>query len=183
MSIQAQIKQSLLNHLLSGSAWNGVKSDSTNGLNLFIGGLTPEFERIDELIRLLAIELNVLTTEELISKWEADFGIPDDCFSTTGLTIEQRILQVQIKHLMNGADRPDSWEYIASLLGFDVDVYPDELNYNVIIVEFLDDTVDPGKFEYTFPITFTASSGTNVLECIFDKIKPADSVVDYIYKV
>ncbi len=142
-------------------------------------------------------ELNVLETEQLITEWETAFGIPDECFSITNKTIEERRRQLKLKILMNGIQTPEDWENLASELGFNVNVTParefttfplvfpipmvtsDKEAMYTIIVDFLE-TVQPNIFPMTFDLIFGEEEGL-LLKCIFEKIKPANSLIVYRY--
>ena len=66
----------------------------------FIQGVEAECERLDKQIQSLlsnAIPSSVLT---LLTQWEKDWGLPDDCFSTlTNVSNRRTMLTAKIKHL------------------------------------------------------------------------------------
>lgn len=189
---QAQL---LANYLPSGKFWEAKNIDESN-LRKLLNGFGKEFVNIEDTLNWLKRELNILTTFDLIEYWEEAYGIPDDdgVFTVQGKSIEERRFNLYIKELMDGADRAEDWENIASKFGYKCKVYPPatisyftfrfpinfyESPQYAIGVEFYD-IAPPPRFDLQFPFTFGA---TNVIQLqkIFEIIKPADCEVVYRY--
>lgn len=190
--IQAQL---LADYLPDGKFWKAKNIDESN-LRKLLNGFGKEFVNIEDTLNWLKRELNILTTFDLIEFWEEAYGIPDDddVFTVQGKKIEERRFNLYIKELMDGADRAEDWENIASKFGYKCKVYPTatisyfpfrfpinfyESPQYAIGVEFYD-VAPPSRFTLQFPITFGAT-GVIQLQKIFEIIKPADCKVVYRY--
>lgn len=153
---QAQI---LANYLPQGKAWDAKNIEESN-LRKLLNAFGKEFVNVDESLKWLKRELNIRTTFDLLPAWEEAYGIPDneDIFTIENKTIEERRFNLLFKELMNGADRPEDWEYLASLLGHKIKVYP---------------ASKTNRFPYTFPIRFFDNSKYVIQIDVFDALKPA----------
>jgi len=182
-----QQAQTIANYLPGGKAFAAKNIVSTNIRKLLLG-FAREFLKVDALIALFRVDTVPDMTEFYISEWEKAVGIPDSCFSVVG-TDDERRLHIVIK--LGCSNLQTAEEFVAFALKFDIPIevesgsvhgafpfvfpikfYPSgEAATHTIIVRA---TVPIGEtFPYTFPITF----GTNdfaLLECLFDKIKPAN---------
>lgn len=177
----------LAKYLPDGKCWEAKWIEGSNLRNLLIA-VGKEFENIEQQNEWLRRELNIYSTYDLLEYWEEQYGIPDDngIFVVQGKTIEQRRLNLKIKEAMEGADKYQDWEYIASLFGFNVTVRPctqtevqpiSNPRYN-IVVTFVD--FRPAQtFTLYFPIYFS-DIDVSLLKKVFQLIKPADCDIIYI---
>ena len=129
------------------------------------------------------IEYDVLpdTTEKFLPEWESTLGIPDDCFSGAGTIIERR-RDVLVKLASLGVQTKEEFESLAAIFGVTAEVIAGkdsgitfgsdkEARFTLVI-----NLTASESFTYTFPIPF-GSATTSVLECLFNKIKPANCQV------
>lgn len=183
--IQAQY---LANYLPSGVAWD-AKNEAGSNLRMLLNGLGYEFQNIENNIDYLKRELNIFTTVDFIDYWEKAYGIPDNegIFTTEGLTLEDRRLQLMIKELMDGADLKEQWQAIALCYGYEIEVYPASKDPTIevdvpkytLVVDFLN--YKPSSvFPWTFDIKFE-DGVVRKLMWIFGNIKPATCDIMYKY--
>ena len=132
----------------------------------------------------------------MLPEWEKHYGIPDDegVFTVEGKTIEERRLNLYIKELMDGADKAEDWERIASLFGFKCKVYPaievsrfplkfpilftENPSYTIIVDLY--DVLPPAEFPLIFPVYFGEYTASFIKK-VFNIIKPADCTIMYNY--
>lgn len=185
----------LARYLPDGKAWNAKFIEDSN-LRKLLEGLGKEFSNIEEQNEWLRRELNIFTTYDLLPEWEKHYGIPDDegVFTVEGKTIEERRLNLYIKELMDGADKAEDWERIASLFGFKCKVYSaievsrfplkfpilftENPSYTIIVDLY--DVLPPAEFPLIFPVYFGEYTASFIKK-VFNIIKPADCTIMYNY--
>ena len=190
--IQAQL---LANYLPNGKFWESKNIDESD-LRKLLNAFGKEYVNIDDTLKWLKRETNILTTFDLIEFWEDAYGIPDEkgTFTIENKKIEERRFNLYIKELMDGADRVEDWEEIAKKLGFNCKVYPasktakfpytfpirfySRPRYYIVVDLYGVDT--PSVFPLQFPFSF-GENKVVLLQKIFDIIKPADTIVVYNY--
>jgi len=192
-STQALQAEALAAFLPDGKAWRAknIKESNINKLLLGFGG---ELLRVHQSIDELACNYLISGSSQFLPEWEAMLGIPDSCFPGTG-GIEERTQHVLVKLASLNVITEADWINLAKILGFDIciengrkcSVYPlcYPLTYFAtpqiarftlfIFVKGIEPTVYP--LEY--PLQY-ASSFSNILVCILNKVKPAD--VQLIFK-
>lgn len=186
----------LAQHLPSGAAWEAKNRPDSNFYKI-LRGLVRELARIEAQIQEVADEFDVTKTTNLIDEWESSVGIPDTCFSNS-LTLEERRTNVLLKiGRLNGTVTNQDFVDVAEILGFDVQVQPGSsyalfpLNFPVPLfgsateARFtlrvqVNNAPPPGVFPIPFPLPFT-EEGSNLLECVFNILKPAVSIVTFVY--
>jgi uncharacterized protein YmfQ (DUF2313 family) len=158
-------------------------------------GLAASWLDYRAFINKITVEYNIDTTEDLISSWEGFVGIPDSCFDIAS-TIEERRQNVLLKIAGLNVATARQFENIAQILGFSIQVtsgveessfpmtFPvtllsaSDLGFTILVK--LNSSLKPSGFPLTFPFEFTGS-GPNILECLFNKIKPANTQVIFKY--
>lgn len=136
-------------------------------------------------------EYDPTTTTKLITEWETAVGIPDCCFNNTG-SLEDRRKQILLKLAGINATTAKQFETIGAILGFDITVeagkessataFPLTFPFLLIssseaifsIIVSINDPVE--AFPYTFPFTL-GSGAVPILKCLFDKLKPANTLL------
>lgn len=184
--------QTLADYLPGGklfAAKNILESNLRKLLQAFSYELTRAEQKLEELVD----EYYFPTTHNLIDYWEEIVGIPDECFSVEGKTIEERRKQVIAKFaLMNLTTDIDFIELAAYfdtnieiLNGFDFGsffplVFPffffaneKEAKFSMV-VKFLDIDRPQNTFPLTFPFTFDPPNDADFIICLFEKLKPAN---------
>lgn len=138
----------------------------------------------------LLIEYDILPdeTEKFLSEWESALGIPDDCFSGTGTNNERR-RDILVKLASLGIQTAQDFVDLAALFGLTVVVkggitensfpltFPfiffdtdKEARFTIVIEFFVQGS---SVFPFTFPFVF-GSNEQAILECLFQKLKPAN---------
>lgn len=171
-----------------GKAWD-AKNDSSTNLGALLLALGGEFSRIEELIQTTNREVDINFTDELLREWETSVGIPDDCFGTSE-DDEARRKQIIVKLRNIRLQIVQDYKDIAFLFGVSVQVFPGvpisfvatdkEKRFSI--------TIDiPGAFSgelfpypNLFPIPFIKEI-TNLIQCLFEKIKPANVRIIFQY--
>lgn len=183
-------------HLPIGGIFLAAHTTGTN-LNRLILGLIEEFLRMEVFMQRVCMELDPNQTVDLIEEWERSVGIPNDCFKTDE-TLETRRAQVLL--LLSGLVVQTEQDFIDLAIFFGVDViieqgsirgaYPHcypalylggaKAARNTIIVHFPD---IPGRY-YPHPydgVDNLYGSNASIVECIFNKVKPATTRIIYSY--
>ena len=160
-------------------------NDST--LRKWLLALGAEYLRMEEYLNYISTEFNLTTTSDLIEEFEFDYGMNSNCFTQFTLTgtIEERINAIITVIASRGTSTESDFEFIANLLGFTVTVTanhpitPNQINDRWKIFVDIAGAITENVFPYTFPIPF-GNSTQSILECWFDKLKPAHSILVYV---
>lgn len=140
-------------------------------------------------------EYNPEFTTDFINEWENFVGIPDECFNNTG-TLEERRQNILLKLAGTNATTARQFENIASILGFtiivksgvDESTLPQTLPFilidgdlapYVIVIDTIDEP-PPSLLPQTLPFTLGVGP-LEILRCLFDKLKPANTLVIFKY--
>lgn len=194
-----EYRKSLSQYLPNGLAWIS-KNVSDDNLYKLIQGLSPLLLRTDITINTIIDEHNIATTNDFIIEWEKALGIPDDCISTD-FSLERRRNNIITKLNMSAVSTEKDFVTLASIFGIqNINIFSaiDDPSNSVFPIVFpatftgtekearftmiVELPVDqqPNVFPYTFPITFTEQS-TNLIECLFNKLKPSNTLIQYRY--
>lgn len=172
-----------------------AKNVEGSNLRKVLIGLASEFLRFRAKVDEVYDEYDANQTTNLIEEWEKTVGIPDDCFGNTG-TIEQRRMNVLLKLAGVNATTATQFENIALVLGFTVIVtsgvdestLPQTLPFillngseapYIIIVDTIN-IPPPSVLPQTLPFILGASE-IDILRCLFEKLKPANTKVIFKY--
>lgn len=191
--------QSLADNLPDGELYR-AKNMPESTFRELLYALALEIGRVEGLIEFIADDYYIWTTEALLESWERAVGIPDSCFKTTGLSLDERRRNVIAKFALMNIITRDDFVLLAEFFGFRIEITNGykEVNGNAfpltfpfvfsdsskearftMIVKFLD-KVDPNVFPFTFPITF-GDDETSFLRCVFRKLKPAYCRIIFLY--
>jgi uncharacterized protein YmfQ (DUF2313 family) len=158
-------------------------------------GLAQEWLRFRDKADEVYDEYDPNNTTALITEWETMVGIPDECIGNTG-TIEERRTNVLLKLAGINATTAEQFEVIAATLGIPVVVEPgyesstfpltlpftlfgeDEVPFLIVVT--LDAALQPSGLPETLPFTLT-NDVPDVLECLFNKLKPANTTIIFRY--
>lgn len=172
--------------------------DGSNLKNL-IFGLGGSFKRIDDVIQRIWEGVSLVDTNDLdfIEAWEQMVGIPDDCFTTENLTLDQRRENILVKLRSLNILTEDDFITLINLLGFDANikqgitfgVFP--MTFPIIffksakqarftmVVELPSSLAPLFSFPFTFPFEFI-EPGANIVACLLNQLKPAN--VDIVFQ-
>ncbi|MCK5603071.1 DUF2313 domain-containing protein [Candidatus Pacearchaeota archaeon] len=187
--------QALADLLPQGVAWEAKNIEGSNMYKL-LTSMSKEFVRVQEKINEFVIEHRPETTTNLIEEWEAAVGIPDSCFSNT-VSIDLRRKQVVAKLAKMNVQTAQDFIDLAAYFGYRViirngatgSVLPVTLPFalgsynfllNTILVKFVDLDKPNNIFTMTFPFTFGPTS--NIIICIFNKLKPVTAEIIFSYR-
>lgn len=192
MAVGAQRYSNLLTALLPrGLAWVDAANNKLGDLLL---ALADELARVDARESDLLDEADPRTTYEMLSDWEAAFGLPDPCV-TVSLTLEQRLDSLYAKVTNEGGQSRQFFIDLAASLGYDITITEfdpftvestvDELLYNddwqfAWQVNAPDETVN--YFTVNSDVdTALANWGNQRLECGISRLKPAHTTIIFAY--
>jgi uncharacterized protein YmfQ (DUF2313 family) len=172
------------------------KNKEGEPLRKILQGLATQWLDFRNSLNKVVSEYDLTKTTDLISEWEAFVGIPDGCIKNTG-TLEQRRLNILLKLAGINATTKKQFENIAKVLGYDITVetgidissLPLSLPFILIdpaeapftIVVSLDSSLKPSGFPLTLPFLL-GSDVPDVLNCLFNKLKPAHCKLYFRYK-
>lgn len=183
-------------HLPQGATWEAKNIPESNFYKI-LQGLVRELSRIEAQIQEVADEFDINQTEKLLPEWEASVGIPDQCF-TTELSLEQRRTNVLLKlGRLKGTVTNQDFKEIAEILGYEVEIIPGSsfalfpLSFPLPLIPSptvarftmrvqVNNAPPPGVFPIPFPVAFTRE-GSNILECVFNILKPVVCDIDFAY--
>lgn len=162
-----------------GKAWN---RDPLSRMYQFLYGKAEELARIEaRIIDLIETERDTRLTTELLSDFETEFGLPDDC-SDLAPTVDQRRQELHAKYLSLGGQ----WkQYFIDML--------EALGVEAKIIEYVDERFHFSVVGKTQEIEFFICGSSvcgdflslvtpgAILECFIEKFKPAHTVADYKY--
>ncbi len=179
---------SLADYLPSGRLFEASRVDGTNFRKLLMG-LSSELFVGEGYLKTVSDEYDIRTTTLLIEEWEGALGIPDDCFKASG-TIEERRRDVLVKLASLGVQTNEGFIDLGTIFGTAITIHagidvasvfplPFPLVFFdtvkearfTIVVDFVTEAAN--KFPLIFPFTF-GSEEMAVLECLFNRLKPAN---------
>ena len=162
-----------------------------------LDGVSPTYQQVEDYIVTMLEEYNLLETELFISEYESAYGIPGDIFETIeGLTLEERRNQVLIIIRANGAQIDQDFIDIAALLGFTITIEHFEANniylppydvpfaigpdYEIETYTWIVRGENVQPFVPPYDVPFTPTTGTIILNRLFDLMKPAHTKICYL---
>ena len=172
----------LADYLPNGKLFEAKNIDGSN-IKQLITGISGELFNAQGFIKTLNDEFTPDLTNLFLSEWESALGIPDDCFDGSG-TNDKRRSEILIKLASQGVQTTQDFVSLALMFGITVTVesgtdsslvFATERDAKfTIVVTFSGAAV--AVFPYTFPFVF-GGSGLVVVECLFNKLKPANCQV------
>jgi uncharacterized protein YmfQ (DUF2313 family) len=176
-----------------GRVWTRVPASN---LGKVYGASSEELARVRAESCRLSVELFPARTLELLDVWERELALPESCNLIRPLTIEERIAEVVRKVAAMGGNTIEYFRSLAALLGFNVEI-SEETNGTPFLVGFgrMGDRLYGANWLFTWYITIPAGYelnyfrmgdtmgtalrwwGASALECFFQKIKPAHTLL------
>jgi len=180
--------QQVADSLPRGRAWGAKNVDGSNTRGL-IDSIAVAHNRTQQQIELLDDEFRIEQTFDLLIEWEKSVGIPDECLGTSDTLAQRR--QVVIDRLRKKplVTLQDLQGYVDSIFpGLGVVLYPGSEYYTfefafeapffggidekfILVAEV---PLSGDAFEYEFEIEFEGVVDTTQLECLLNKIIPAN---------
>lgn len=177
-------------YLPNGKAFE-AKNYSPSNLYKFINAILQSFILFEDTLEDVYKEMNPATTEDLIGRWETEFGMAKSCWGI-GPDLETRRQNLLLRIGLDGIQTIDEFTELLTDMGFNVNIiaggdyfvfplafpwgFMTELGAHFTVVVQLDAELNNVLFPFDqtlFPFPF--SSGiTNIIECLFKKLLPAN---------
>jgi uncharacterized protein YmfQ (DUF2313 family) len=184
------IATSLGQYLPSGGLFDAAFKEGSVLRSLFVG-LSGEYYRANEQLRLLVNEFDPRVTKLFISEWERNVGIPDHCFDGTG-DLATRRNHVYIKLALMNCQT--TWDYIAlaEAVGFSVAithpiddyVLPQTVPFLLRSQKVLRNTINisgndivANTLPQTVPFIVNKAEEQQLLSCLFNQVKSAQTII------
>lgn len=190
--------QSMANFLPNGRLWC-AKNISTSKWRELLVGLGIELLKVERKMNEICTEHDINQTENLLTEWESALGIPDDC-AALGSTIEERRTNVIAKLGSNGVSTEQDFIDLAAILGYTITIsggntitswpwtWPHvwvgstkEGRFTMVVIFIGVNAPTTGAWPWTWPHPWT-DDPTDILRCLFEKLKPANTVIIYQYQ-
>lgn len=176
-----QSLQQLSQHLPEGRAWGDKVVEGTNTFAL-LNSCAVAFNRVQIQIQKIADEFDISMTTDLLPEWEKSVGLPDECVNTLASLAERRENIIFRLRRVPTVTKAEFEVLGTALAGVPVTVTP-----GAEFEGFPADSVSKFKLYVTFPVSNTGfpyafphplgGFQSAVVECIFNKIVPANVVV------
>jgi uncharacterized protein YmfQ (DUF2313 family) len=186
-----EVQQRFANYMPGGKLFESKNICDSNFRQL-INTLAYELFRLETKVQEVADQIFISDTVEYINEWEELVGIPDDCFKPqSDSPIELRRKWVIAKLVLMRVLTEADWVFLAKYLGFDIDIVPVDEESAIpsiiptliisskkfaaftVIVKVKDTSTVSDTIPSPIP-TLIGRSPADFLECIFNKIKPAN---------
>jgi uncharacterized protein YmfQ (DUF2313 family) len=191
-------RNTLASFLPKGGAW---PREIDSFLMKLVEGLGVEFADVEEQVKLLIEEADPYTTLYTLADWERALGLPDEC-SNLATTIQERRLAVVAKYLNEGGQSKAYFQALAQAYGYTVTIE----EFRPFVCGFGQCGVTPlmggaeVRFYWRVKVTGPRATyfrvgvsqvGTDPLlkisraedlECIYNKLKPAHTILIFAYE-
>jgi len=175
------------------------QAKNINGTNLrkLLLGLAEGLLDFNNNLNIYTNEADIRKATNLIEEWERTFGIPDCCLKNEG-TLQERRNNILIKLAGLQGTLIEQFEYVINLLGYsgiqviaalDFITYPlrypfpyfteEQALFTIYII--LPPELSPTVYPLPYPIPY--NSIISKLECIFNKLKPANVKLVWQYTI
>lgn len=174
-----------------GAAWT---REAGSVLGETLRAIAEEFARVDARANILIDETDPRSTTELLLEWERAFGLPEKCITPPDTTTErQAALHEKVTRI--GGQSPQYFIDLALRLGFVVtitehgprrhgdpynSVYGDEEWVFVWDINAANTTIVGRRHGDLYGEPYQ-DWGNEVLECVIARLKPAHTLVRFIY--
>ena len=157
--------------------------------------LMPTWSRLHARLNALIGEIFPCSTFELLTEWEATLGLPDPCVGELD-SVQQRVQAVCAKFAARGGQSKTYYRQVAAELGFVIQIE----EYTPFVAGSPAGMPAYGEsWAHTWSITALAdhvwyfiaghstageplrSWGNRLLECVFERIKPAHTILLFYY--
>lgn len=166
--------------LPQGAAW---PREPEAVLTALLDALAAELVRIDDYLVALVDEMLPNTTTELLSEWETITGLPGVCSDEVRTTPEARRIDIMGKLAASGGASRDYFIQIAATYGVEVSIQ--EFHPFRAGIATAGDALWNGDWPFTWRVRVPGLSDADgsrvVLECLFNAIKPAHTIVIFDY--
>jgi uncharacterized protein YmfQ (DUF2313 family) len=176
-----------------GRAW---PREDGSAFQATIAALSPTYARNHARAAFLLVDAFPSTTVELLPEWEATLGLPDPCAGPAS-TIQQRRAQVVARFVGNGGQSPAYFVQFAANLGYAITI-TESVRARFGVTTF-GQPMNGDAWSHTWQVNAPATTvfvakfgvaqfgepyrawGNAVLECEMQAIKPAHTILQFIY--
>jgi uncharacterized protein YmfQ (DUF2313 family) len=161
--------------------------------------LMPTWVRLHARAANLIVDAFPCSTTELLPEWEAALGLPDPCTGPLA-TLQQRTAAVCGKFVARGGQSKEYFIHLAASLGYQIEIetfkpfyasqgyagypcYDDQWAYAWRIIVQSDDTIVWFRASTSAAQEPLADYLSNLLQCEIERLKPADSVIIWGYRI
>ena len=173
-----------------------LPADIDSNWQQLLHALAEEFARVDARADVLIQESDPRTTFELLTDWERATGLPDPCLIDAGLGLGERRAEIEAKLVAQGGQTPAYFTEVANRLGYDIEIEEIPLSISGALVaggELSGAATDIYWWRVHVPLDVStgflagnAVAGDELgyfrpaeLECLFDRLKPAHTDIEY----
>lgn len=165
----------LQNLLPRGRAW---PRDLESLMAKTLTGLAPTYSRLAARDNQLIVEALPASTTELLPEWEETLGLPDPCAGPTP-TIDERRAQVVARFSNTGGQSAAFFIAYALVLGYTITITV-YTPYTFGMPFGLPMYGESWAFAWTVNAPLAAEAN-QVLACEFERLKPAHTIVNFVY--
>lgn len=191
----------LASYISDGKAIEAKNVPSKNTYK-FLDAIAKNFVLFEDDIKNVIKEMDPSTTEDLISRWEQEYGLPDVCMPIA-TTLEQRRTNILTKIGMNGIQTIPEYIELFEKFGFPIEIYPysylyvypfDVEGYPIILSDWMYNRFTivvrlPREFNeevYDFsingyPIILLDELNQTFIECLIKRLVPSNVNVVFEY--
>lgn len=177
MPTAEQISQQLAKLAPSGALAHALDS----GLRKLWLGLADECVRVYGRVNDLLNEAHPLTCNELLPEWEAEYDLPDPCVTTAQTTDERKSAVAARVGSVGGQSRA---YFIGVAAGMGIAISIIEEKPFLIGLNGMGDGIGGDSYAFTWTVTAPVATSTaqrELLECTFERLKPAYTEVQFQY--
>lgn len=160
-------------------------------------GCAVEFARVEGRADALAIDVNPLYTNELLTDWERVAGLPDKCAGTLEETLQGRRSALAAKLRSTGGQSKSYFISVMEALGYEITI--SEFRPFQAGISTAGDALTNGDWVYTWRVNAPETTiiyfraglsaagealrtwGNDTLECKINSLKPAHTIVLFGY--
>lgn len=178
----------LADHMPSGEAW-GAKLVEDSDLHSQMHGSSKPFNIVQGRIEDLTREFDIRQTVELITDWETSVGLPDVCLGPISdiderrALIEERLSKTPVTTLAKQQAFVDNlFPGLGVVLVPGIEFFSFEYSLEMFFLGDVDERfiivalIPPQEpfFEFDFEFIFTGGVDQNKLQCVLNRISPAN---------
>lgn len=160
-----------------GPYWERILGDTWVAL---LWGLAGVFAHLHARVNQLLTEADPRTADETLAAWEEMAGLPDPAAGSPG-TVEQRRLALHAHITAQGGQSASYFEGVAANLGIDVEVTSVPYRPFRVNVNRAGDRLYDGAWCFVWRVTVGGAGPNARLEALFERLKPAHTLIEFVY--
>lgn len=140
-----------------------------------------ELQRIYGRVAAMLREAHPATCDELLAEWEGEYGLPDPCITAAQNESERRVAVISRQSGVGGASQQ---YFIALAASFGVTITIIENHPFEIGRDGMGDGIGGDEWAFVWEVTAPVATSTatrELIECVFERIKPAHTAVWFHY--